>query len=159
MSDWPLWEALAATTIVLLSLGSIVSIAVAVCVKCLEWIEAQISMRRTVFAIQKKDDHPYHDAIKTKQESDYSEWLDQARDAITKLSLSRESGIVSSDDVWDICPPPAEVEPRAMGAIWQPRDRWQKVGYVQSRRHTVNHRRPIMQWRYMRIEEMREAAE
>lgn len=158
MTDASLAEAAAATLIILCLVGAAVSTASVIGAMALDWIENKLSTGESGMLVLHKSEHVYHDQIKPKQEADYSEWLDRARDAITQLSKSRPDGIVSSDDVWDICPPPPEVEPRAMGAIWQPRGRWQKVGFVVSRR-ALNHKRPIMQWRYLTIEEMREAAE
>lgn len=142
---------IAGTAIVLVGLGSLAAVCVWIMHALIDWAEQR--EERQMLATS---EHPYHDTIKPEQERQHADWLEQAQDAITKLSLSRESGIVSSDDVWDICPPPAGVEPRAMGAVWQPRDRWQKVGFVPSRRG-VNHKRPIMQWRYLRLENIRQA--
>lgn len=147
-------DAILGTIVVVGTAGGIIAVAVNAILAGRDAIAKRFAGNKMML-----DKHEYHDDIKPLQEDAYGQWLDRARAAITKLSQERDGGVVSADDVWDICPPPPSVEPRAMGAIWQPRDRWQKVGYVQSRRHAINHRRPVMQWRYLSLDEMRRAAE
>lgn len=48
--------------------------------------------------------------------------------------LAREKGKISSDDVWEVCPIPAGVEPRIMARAFMPKKLWRKVGHAQTRR-------------------------
>lgn len=157
MTEWTIAQSTAATFIVLVVGSGFVAATTVVIVSCLEWVDARLTERRQAMMLA-TDPHEYHDAIKPRQEYDYSEWLERANAAITLLSKERDTGIVTSDDVWDICPPPDGVDARVMGALWRPRDRWVKVGYVTSRR-AINHKRTIAQWRYLRLEDLRRAAE
>lgn len=70
------------------------------------------------------------------------EWLDRARAMARQIAIKR--GVVTSDDLWKACPPPAEVDPRVMGAVFQ-KEEFTQVGYVKSKR-TACHKRPIGQW-------------
>jgi len=71
-----------------------------------------------------------------------SEWISRARYAARQIAIKR--GFVTSDDVWKECPPPAEIDPRVMGAVFKTEE-FSQVGFVKSTR-TVCHKRPIGQW-------------
>ena len=72
-------------------------------------------------------------------EQNRAQWLAAARAAAEKLG--REQTTVSIDDVRAVCPPPANIDPRVNGAIFNSK-RWELVGYRQSDRKTC-HGRPI----------------
>lgn len=89
-------------------------------------------------------DADYRDVILPEQEAKYSEWIAQARAAA--VSIARAKGSVTSDDLWEACPPPAGVDPRVMAAAFHPRTTWELARYVKSRRR-VNHGRTVAEWR------------
>jgi hypothetical protein len=60
-----------------------------------------------------------------------AEWLEEARSAAYKIGCN--GGKVTIDDVRRVCPPPVDVDPRVMGAVFL-RNTWRKVGYMNSRR-------------------------
>lgn len=77
-----------------------------------------------------------------------AEWLAKARDVARKLG---ESGrIVTIDDVRDLCPPPGEVDPRVMGAVFL-RKEWERCGYTSGKRMT-SHARPVSQFKLKEYE-------
>lgn len=61
--------------------------------------------------------------------------------------LWRAQGRVTVDDVRAVCPPPPDIDPRVMGAIFCGAE-WRAVGHRQSRRRTC-HRRPIQVFVYV----------
>lgn len=67
------------------------------------------------------------------------EYLARAREAAE--TLAKTLIIVNVDDVRAICPPPPEIDPRVMGAIFT-RNKWQKVYAERSLRREC-HGRPI----------------
>lgn len=74
------------------------------------------------------------------------DWLDAARMAAVRLGKSQP--VVTIDDVREVCPPPPGVDPRVMGAVFWPRDVWERVGFVSSKRKAC-HNRPVAQHRYI----------
>ncbi len=48
-----------------------------------------------------------------------ADWLSDARQAARKIAARR--GEVTIDDVRELCPPPAGVDPRVMGAVLRTR--------------------------------------
>ena len=66
------------------------------------------------------------------------EWLAAARACARHLGATQD---VTIDDVRKFCPPPADVDPRVMGAVFAGAD-WQCLRYVASHRG-VCHKRPI----------------
>lgn len=66
-------------------------------------------------------------------------WLARARSAAVTLYRALQRPI-TVDDVRDACPPPEEIDPRAMGAIFM-KD-WDCVGFRNSTRKEC-HARPI----------------
>lgn len=75
--------------------------------------------------------------------SSASDWLETAR--TVAVELGKTGNIVTVDMVREFCPPPADVDPRIMGAV-MPRKLWERVGYQQSSR-AINHNRPIALFR------------
>ena len=67
------------------------------------------------------------------------DYVEAARAAAYRLLETQAS--ITINDVRDICPPPAGVDPRVMGAVLRA-PRFVRVGYVQSDRKTC-HSRPI----------------
>jgi hypothetical protein len=67
------------------------------------------------------------------------EWLANARAAARRIA--REKGTVTIDEVRECCPPPADADPRVMGAVMQPRE-FVLIKFVESRRKAC-HGRPI----------------
>ena len=70
-------------------------------------------------------------------EANRAQWLDAAR--ATALELGRRQANVTIDDVRAKCPPPANVDPRVMGAVFQMKI-WEKIGYRQSDRRECHGR-------------------
>ena len=66
------------------------------------------------------------------------DYLAKARNVAFLLYRERGSPI-TVDDVREIAPPPADLDPRVMGAIFRSPD-WKRIGYVQSRRKECHHR-------------------
>ena len=75
-------------------------------------------------------------------EEAHAEWITQARNYAREVAL--KYGSVTSDDIWDFCPPPSSIDPRVMGAVFL-RKEFEQNGYVKSRRR-VCHNRPIGSW-------------
>lgn len=70
-------------------------------------------------------------------------WVEEARDAAVAIANVRDE--VTSDDVWQACPPPADVDGRLLAGVFNRRE-WEIVGY----RHSVRGRnaaRQIAVWR------------
>lgn len=70
-------------------------------------------------------------------------WVEEARDAA--IAIANVRGEVTSDDVWQACPPPADVDGRLMAGVFSRTD-WEIAGY----RHSVRGRnaaRQIAVWR------------
>ena len=65
-------------------------------------------------------------------------------------SLVAKKGLVTVNDVRDICPPPEHIDPRVMGAIFRTglKSEWEMVGYIASARA---HARPIGQFKLKEI--------
>lgn len=75
-------------------------------------------------------------------EDAHAAWIDKARYHAREIALKR--GFVTSDDIWDICPPPNTIDSRVMGAVFSKHE-FEQVGYVKSRR-AICHKRPIGTW-------------
>ena len=71
------------------------------------------------------------------------DYLTAARDAARKLLETRAS--ITINDVRDICPPPSDIDPRVMGAVFRHRDFEATGEFVLSSRNTC-HRRPIQRF-------------
>jgi hypothetical protein len=71
------------------------------------------------------------------------DYLTAARDAARKLLSERQS--ITINDVRDICPPPSDIDPRVMGAVFRHRDFEATGEFVLSSRNTC-HRRPIQRF-------------
>lgn len=72
-----------------------------------------------------------------------SEYLIEARSVAHKLA--KERVIITIDDVRSACPPPADINPKVMGAVFNTRD-WQTAGFCATARKEA-HGRPIRKWR------------
>ena len=66
------------------------------------------------------------------------EYLQQARYAADKLYANGKKEL-TGNDIREICPPPANIDPRVMGAIF-PRKIWKVISYRPSQRARM---RPI----------------
>lgn len=84
----------------------------------------------------------YHEEIAPLQENAYAEWYEEVRYHAVNLAL--KNGSVTSDDLWEVCPPPPGVNTKAMGAIFRGKH-WKKIGYTLTKRGT-SHSRPIGIW-------------
>jgi hypothetical protein len=71
-----------------------------------------------------------------------AEYLEAARHAAWML-FWRFQAPVTVDDVRHVCPPPEDIDPRVMGAVFV---NWIPVGWTNSRRRTC-HGRPIRRFR------------
>ena len=70
-------------------------------------------------------------------------YIKEARAAALKLLRERE--YITIEDVRDVCPPPADIDPRVMGAVFKGED-FESVGWVASKR-PIAHKRPIQRFR------------
>ena len=68
-----------------------------------------------------------------------ADWLDQAR-TVARM-LGADGGHVTIDEVRERCPPPKDIDPRVMGAVFT-RSEWTNCGYIKGVRAT-SHGRPI----------------
>ncbi len=50
---------------------------------------------------------------------------------------------ITSDDLWETCPPPDDFDPRILGAVF--RKGWRRVGYTAAKRKRA-HASPQSQW-------------
>lgn len=75
-------------------------------------------------------------------ETAHAEWIAEARQLAREIAIRK--GCVTSDDIWDACPPPATIDSRVMGAVFS-RHEFEQTGYVKSRR-PICHKRPIGTW-------------
>ena len=79
-------------------------------------------------------------------------WIADARKYVIQLIKIRRSygdkpPIVTSDDVWIGCPPPDDINPKVMGAVFRVKYGFKPLGYVQSKRKKAHHR-PIREWTF-----------
>jgi hypothetical protein len=81
--------------------------------------------------------------VRPKFEEHRGDWLELARAEAWRLGDKGQ--VITIDDVRDACPPPDDVDPRVMGAVFTKRH-WECVGYQRSRR-AVCHSRPVGQFR------------
>jgi hypothetical protein len=72
------------------------------------------------------------------------DYLALARDAARKLLADRPA--ITINDVRDICPPPRDIDPRVMGAVFRHADFEPTGEFVLSSRTTC-HRRPIQKFK------------
>lgn len=72
-----------------------------------------------------------------------AEYLAKAR--LCALRLTRKRDTITVDDVREKCPPPEDIDPRVMGAIFAGAE-WEAVGFVNSARRAC-HRRPVRMFR------------
>jgi len=61
----------------------------------------------------------------------YGDWIDRARSAA--VAFAKTHGRVSSDDLYEICPPPEGAHPNVMGSVWRGIN-LKVIGYAPSRR-------------------------
>lgn len=66
-------------------------------------------------------------------------FLERARAAARRIALVQ--GELTVDDIRKVCPPPADVDPRVMGAVLKSSE-FEAIGYRRSERR-INHGRPI----------------
>jgi len=88
--------------------------------------------------------HHYDNNVLKLHGEGHADWIEKARAAARKFAT--ENGVVTSDDIWEICPPPMNSDPRVMGAVFKPRGDWERVDYRPSWRK-ANHGRPVAIWR------------
>ncbi len=89
------------------------------------------------------DPSDYAASVLPDQEKAHGDWIERARKAARDLASTR--GEISSDDIWDIAPPPAGVDPRVIGAVFSDKTMWQRLRYDKSTRK-INHGRPVSVW-------------
>lgn len=70
-------------------------------------------------------------------ENNRMEWLAGARAAARRIA--REKGAVTIDEVRECCPPPADVDPRVMGAVFLRRE-FELIRFVESQRKACHGR-------------------
>ncbi len=87
--------------------------------------------------------HHYDNTVLAIHEENHEAWIERARAAARAFAL--QHGVVTSDDIWEVCPPPRGADARVMGAVFHPREEWKKVDYRQSVRR-ANHGRPVAMW-------------
>lgn len=72
-------------------------------------------------------------------EQSQPDWLQSARAAARRLGASGKA--ITIDDVREVCPPPSDVDPRVMGAVFK-HSEWTCTGHRRSRRREC-HNRPV----------------
>ncbi len=79
------------------------------------------------------------------------EWIALARkyafNLLSRRGLHQTNPVVTSDDLWALCPPPSEINPKVMGAVFRKNAGFKPVGYVPSKRKQA-HARPIHEWTF-----------
>lgn len=90
--------------------------------------------------------HPYFDGVAPEQTAppDKAEYLAEARAVARHLAASRQW--ITADDIHEVCPVPAGIDPRILGSAFPKSDGWIPGNYVASRRK-INHKRPVRLWR------------
>lgn len=83
------------------------------------------------------------DRVLTALEEHRPDFIAAAR--MAAVEHARQFGVVTINDVRAKCPPPENVDPRVMGAVFRDK-RFVKVGYENSSRSTC-HARPIAKFR------------
>ena len=63
----------------------------------------------------------------------------------TARSLGAHGDVITTDDVWALCPIPDGINPKVMGQAFMPRIIWRKMGYRPSARPECN-KRPVTMW-------------
>ena len=76
-------------------------------------------------------------------------YLSAARKAAMKIAAGSIDGTVTIDDVRDVCPPPNNIDPRVMGAVFMEKGVWQKLGWENSVRPACHHR-PIQRFKLIK---------
>jgi extradiol dioxygenase family protein len=84
------------------------------------------------------------DVLPLFEEHRAADWLTEGRAAARRIGIAK--GEATINDVREVCPPPAGIDPRAMGAVFRTPD-WESVGYQRSNRATC-HNRPICIFRF-----------
>lgn len=72
-----------------------------------------------------------------------ADWLATAR--ATARQLGRDGKVLTVDDVRAVTPPPPEVDPRVMAAVFT-RKEWERLEYTQGSR-AESHGRPVAKFR------------
>tara|TARA_R100000458_G_C8030822_1_gene86385 strand:+ start:195 stop:506 length:312 start_codon:yes stop_codon:yes gene_type:complete len=79
------------------------------------------------------------------------EWIAEARKFARQLLNMRSNQnpepTVTSDDLWVFCPPPSDINPVVMGAVFRKNAGFKPLGFVQSKRKQC-HGRPIREWTF-----------
>lgn len=88
---------------------------------------------------------PTKDAALAALEEARADYLAEARETAIQLSIQRYR--ITIDDVRRLCPPPPDIDPRVMGAVFAGK-LWEIVGYRRSKRSTC-HTRPIQIFVYV----------
>lgn len=87
--------------------------------------------------------HHYDNNVLEVHEEGHAAWIEKARAAARSFAIAH--GVVTSDDIWEICPPPKGADPRVLGAVFKPRSDWERVDYRPSIRRQ-SHGRPVAMW-------------
>lgn len=91
-------------------------------------------------------EHPssaYHQGVLPLQEETNAELVAKLRKAAKELAARMPEGI-TSDDIFEVCDIPANVDRRIMGAVFN-KEEWVHVGWQPTRRRAA-HGRPIRIW-------------
>ena len=79
------------------------------------------------------------------------EWIALARkyafNLLSRRGLHQSNPVVTSDDLWALCPPPSDIHPKVMGAGFRKNAGFKPLGYVPSKRKQA-HARPIREWTF-----------
>ena len=79
------------------------------------------------------------------------EWIALARkyafNLLSRRGLHQSNPVVTSDDLWALCPPPSDINPKVMGAVFRKNAGFKPLGYVPSKRKQA-HARPIREWTF-----------
>ena len=79
------------------------------------------------------------------------EWIKQARafafNLLSRRGINNPDPVITSDDLWALCPPPSDINPKVMGAVFRKSSGFKPLGYVPSKRKQC-HARPIREWTF-----------
>ena len=92
--------------------------------------------------IQRRDEAL--DTLKAKN----AEYIQKARSSAFQLLKNKQAKgdaeVVCADDIWEICPPPPEINPKVMGAVLSSKY-FSPAGFTRTKRPQA-HARPITLW-------------
>jgi len=75
------------------------------------------------------------------------DWLTSARTVAEQMCV--RNGTATTDDIWAHCPPPSDVDPRVLGAVFKT-SQFEATGIYRKSGRSTSHHRPIQVFRLAR---------